>query len=245
MPLHDCRLCKSAFSTKAELHRHMEEIHHTIFTWKCEFCYYEAEKIGALKRHYRRFEKKPASDTRSCNLSEATPSYLRRCERLVRKRGTPDTIPTTKSTADPPTQTSTCMPNLPKIPKLTLTIPDDTLSLHAETDAEPDQDPHATPETLEDESLPPTQEIIPSPQLPPSPEPERSTSSVPGDVRIIQTTDSTTEDDIIQITVKQGSNKYGTLKLKSVTVVTEKFYHVYGIERRGEIETRTAYFDNE
>ena len=27
-------------------------------------------------------------------------------------------------------------------------------------------------------------------------------------------------------------------------VVTEKFYNVYGIERRGEVQTKTAYFDH-
>ena len=62
--------------------------------------------------HYRRFENKPPSDTRSCQISEASSSYLRKCERLKRKRGTPEPIP--QKPADPITATTPQKPVDPK-----------------------------------------------------------------------------------------------------------------------------------
>ena len=47
------------------------------------------------------------------------------------------------------------------------------------------------------------------------------------------------------IKITRPKSKAGILKIKSIVVVTETFYHVDGQEKRAEIKTSTTHFDYE
>ena len=250
MVLHQCTKCKSAFTTVVELHQHLEKVHELTLTWKCEFCHYESQKIANLKKHYIRFERRDAKDTRSCTLSEASGSFTRRIERLKRKRGCPEPKDSHQPTLSTTPVTQPSLSSLPKIPKLKLSTKDvkldDEISLYTEESLD---DPEPTTSQLDVPQEPelncPIASKAPSPKMDSQPIVTTSPSPTP-DVRIVVPVEEPQDDDdTVTITVGRGRNKYGTLKLKSITVITERFYNVYGIERRGEVQTKTAYFDNE
>ena len=119
MALHHCTRWKSAYSTLLELHD-METVRNSTLTWKCEFCKHEAQKMTNLKKHYTRFKRRNAKDTRLCQLSEASP-FMRSIEQNKRKRGCPQP----KEQPDQPIQsnefpTQPSLAGLPKILKLKL-----------------------------------------------------------------------------------------------------------------------------
>ncbi|XP_063955630.1 uncharacterized protein LOC135154210 [Lytechinus pictus] len=81
-----CHHCTAGFTTRTAYHTHLENSHNIPLTLKCEFCSYETEFQGAMKRHYGKKEGRRANEVRSCELTEASERYLtRRRKRLERK----------------------------------------------------------------------------------------------------------------------------------------------------------------
>ena len=136
MALHQCTKCQSAFTTVVELHHHLEKVHQLTLTWKCEFCNYESQKIANLKKHYTRFERRDAKDTRSCTLSEVSATFMRRIERIKWKHGCPEPKEPHQSIPSTSLVTQPSLSSLPKIPKLKLNTKEvklgNQISLHTD-----------------------------------------------------------------------------------------------------------------
>ncbi|XP_030845845.1 uncharacterized protein LOC115925941 [Strongylocentrotus purpuratus] len=232
-----CSTCKAGFTSRAELNRHMKEAHGRELTLKCETCAYETTEGIKFRRHYRRTHNLSKSDTLAVAFSAASDRYTLKQENLregkerkrkleeervgegIAKKAREAEKERRQKSKDINSGSST------PLPVLSLKYLYETLSL--------------SPGDYFSDSFDNQQPTLDTDDRQPTPDATDDRQPTPTDPR------PTPDLEELTISLNRAATEIGRIKLVSVTVVTETYYHVHGKEKRGKVETKTFNFDED
>eukprot|EP00057_Strongylocentrotus_purpuratus_P015170 XP_011669644.1 PREDICTED: PR domain zinc finger protein 15-like [Strongylocentrotus purpuratus] len=246
-----CSTCKAGFTSRAELNRHMKEAHGRELTLKCETCAYETTEGIKFRRHYRRTHNLSKSDTLAVAFSAASDRYTLKQENLregkerkrkleeervgegIAKKAREAEKERRQKSKDINSGSST------PLPVLSLKYLYETLSLSpgdyfsdSFDNQQPTLDTDDRRPTLDTDDRRPTPDT--ADQQPTLDTDDRQPTPDATDDRQPTPTDPRPTPDLEEVTISlnRAATEIGRIKLVSVTVVTETYYHVHGKEKK-------------